>query len=113
MGCIFYGRKRTEVQNVSVGTQKEAIRLHIEEKWTYRQITDHFHIQDTDRVKKWMQQYRKLGEFGLLDQREKRNEYVDSGRQLQALKRENELLKKCLPIWREGKQKRDMRSSSK
>jgi transposase len=90
--------------------KKEAIRFHVEEKWTYRQITDHFQIQDADRVKKWMQKYRKQGEFGLLDQRGRRNEYVDSDRQLQALKRENELLKKCLTIWREGKRKRGMRS---
>ena len=83
--------------------KKEAIRLHVEEKWTYRQITVHFQIQDADRVKKWMQQYRKLGEFGLLDRRGRRNEYVDSERQLQALKRENELFKKCLTIWKEGK----------
>ncbi|MFD2368754.1 hypothetical protein ACFSO0_01880 [Brevibacillus sp. GCM10020057] len=46
-----------------------AIKGHIEEKWTYRQITEHFHIQDKDRVKKWMRTYKQLGKFGLLDQR--------------------------------------------
>ncbi len=46
-----------------------------------------------------MQNYRKQGEFGLLDRHGKRNEYVDSDRQLQALNRENELLKKCLTIY--------------
>ncbi|KIV50233.1 transposase, partial [Aneurinibacillus migulanus] len=30
----------------------EAIRLHVEEKWTYRQINDHVGIQDKDRMKR-------------------------------------------------------------
>lgn len=88
----------------------EAISLHLEEKWTYRQITDHFQIQDTDRVKKWMQKYRKQGEFGLLDQQRRREEYVDSDRQIKQLQRENEWLKKCLKICREEEQKRTIRS---
>ncbi|WP_246281359.1 helix-turn-helix domain-containing protein [Saccharibacillus qingshengii] len=90
--------------------KKEAIRLHVEEKWTHRQITDHLHIHDVDRVRKWMQKYRKQGEFGLLDQRGRREEYVDSDLQIKQLQRENELLKKCLKIWREEEQKRAMRS---
>lgn len=32
----------------------EAIRMHVEEKWTYRQINDHFGIQDEGRKKRWM-----------------------------------------------------------
>ncbi|AET58094.1 transposase orfA for insertion sequence element IS3 family protein [Paenibacillus terrae HPL-003] len=47
----------------------EAICLHVEERWTYLRITEHFKIQDQSRVKKWMKRYRELGEFGLLDQR--------------------------------------------
>ncbi len=79
--------------------KKEAIRLHVEEKWTYRRITEHFEIQDQSRVKKWMKSYRELGEFGLLDQRGRRKEYIDQDRYVQTLKRENEMLKKCLEIW--------------
>lgn len=45
----------------------EAIRLHLEEKWTYRQITEHFGIQDKDRVKKWMKTYKQFGEFRFQD----------------------------------------------
>jgi transposase len=26
--------------------KKEAIRLHVKERWTYRKITEHFEIQD-------------------------------------------------------------------
>ena len=43
--------------------------------------------------------YRELGEFGLLDQRGRREEYIDQDRYVQKLKRENEMLKKCLEIW--------------
>lgn len=37
----------------------EAMRLHIEEGWTYRQITEHFGIHDKDRMKQWMRTFRK------------------------------------------------------
>jgi transposase-like protein len=72
--------------------KKEAVRLHIEEKWTYRKITEHLGIQD---------KYRELGEFGLLDQRGRREEYLDQDRYVKQLKRENEVLKKCLKIWKQ------------
>lgn len=77
----------------------EAVHLHLKEKWTYKQITEHFGIQDKDRVKKWMRKYRQLGEFGLLDRRGRREKYIDQERHMQNLKRENEILKKCLEIW--------------
>ncbi|WP_028591249.1 helix-turn-helix domain-containing protein [Paenibacillus massiliensis] len=93
--------------------KKEAIRLHVEEKWTYRQITEHLGIQDKDRVKKWMRKYRELGEYGLLDQRGRREEYMDQDRYVQRLKRENDMLKKCLEIWMQEVRKNALNSSSK
>lgn len=93
--------------------KKEAIRLHVEEKWTYRQITEHLGIQDKDRVKKWMRKYRELGEYGLLDQRGRREEYMDQDRYVQRLKRENAMLKKCLEIWMQEVRKNALNSSSK
>lgn len=39
----------------------EAVRLHVEEGWSYRSITEHLEIQDKDRVKKWMRAYRERG----------------------------------------------------
>lgn len=77
----------------------EAIRLHVEEGWTYRQIINHLGIADEHRMKIWMRKYRKLGEFGLLDRRGRQEEYIDENRHIQSLKRENEMLKKCLEIW--------------
>ncbi|QYK67460.1 transposase [Paenibacillus sp. S02] len=77
----------------------KAIRLHIEEGWTYRQINEHLGIVDENRMKVWMRKYRMLGEFGLLDRRGRQEAYIDEERHIQSLKRENEMLKKCLEIW--------------
>lgn len=46
-----------------------------------------------------MLKHRENGEFGLMDQRGRRKEYLDQERYVQKLKRENALLKKCLVIW--------------
>lgn len=43
--------------------------------------------------------YRELGEFGLLDQRGRREEYIDQDRYVQKLKRDNEMLKS---VWKSG-----------
>ncbi|MEC0373692.1 transposase [Paenibacillus chibensis] len=96
--------KGQKFKTYSEELKMEAIRLHVEEKWTYRQINDHLGIQDRGRMKRWMHKYREKGEFGLLDQRGRRKEYLDQERYVQQLKRENAMLKKCLEIWmREGK----------
>jgi len=95
-------------KSYSEEVKKEAVRLHLEEKWTYRQITEHFDIHDKDRVKKWMRKYRELGEFGLLDQRGRREEYIDQDRYVKQLKRENDALKKCLKIWTQEVRKKSI-----
>ncbi len=102
-------KKGQTFQKYPVELKREAVRLHIEEKWTYRKITAHFQIQDADRVRKWVRKYREQGEFGLLDQRGRKEEYQDTDRQIERLKRENTLLKKCLAIWKEEKLKPSMR----
>ncbi|MDP1510342.1 hypothetical protein L8C07_07355 [Paenibacillus sp. CMAA1739] len=64
-------KKGTKFNQYTFETKVEAIRLHIEEGWTYRR---------------------------LMDQRGRRKEYVDQDRYVQKLKRENDMLKKCLEI---------------
>ncbi|WP_080710725.1 helix-turn-helix domain-containing protein [Paenibacillus polymyxa] len=54
-----------------------AIRPHIDEEWTYRSLLDKFGIADRYRLKQWLRKYKELGEFGLLEQRGRRKEYVD------------------------------------
>lgn len=89
-------------------TKVEAIRLHVEEGWSYQKIADHLNINDKNRVKIWMRKYRQLGEYGLLDQRGRREEYIDQDRYVQKLKRDNQMLKKCLEIWMREVQKRNI-----
>lgn len=47
----------------------EAIRLHIDEGWSYSKITDHLEVYDKDRVKAWMRKYRKMGAAAFEDRR--------------------------------------------
>ncbi|BAH41748.1 hypothetical protein BBR47_07710 [Brevibacillus brevis NBRC 100599] len=54
-GCIFYGEK---VRNYPYELKIEAIRLHIEEGWTYRRIMEHLGIPDRHRLKIWMKKYK-------------------------------------------------------
>lgn len=100
--------KGQKLKTYSEDLKLEAIRLHLEEKRTYRQITEQLGIQDKDRVKRWMRKYREKGEFGLLDQRGRRKEYLDQERYVQQLKRENAMLKKCLEIWMREVRRRNM-----
>lgn len=60
---------------------------------------EHLGIADRHRLKVWMRKYKQLGEFGLVDQRGQLEEYIDQNRQVERLKRENVMLKKCLRIW--------------
>ncbi|MGO4185774.1 transposase [Paenibacillus sp. TAF43_2] len=89
-------------------TKVEAIRLHVEEGWSYQKIADHLNINDKNRVKIWVRKYRQLGEYGLLDQRGRREEYIDQDRYVQKLKLDNQMLKKCLEIWMREVQKRNI-----
>ncbi|MED4899550.1 transposase, partial [Brevibacillus porteri] len=36
----------------------EAVRLHVEEGWSYRKIAEHLGVQDKYRVRTWMRKYR-------------------------------------------------------
>lgn len=113
-GCIFImAIKGQRFKSYSEELKLEAIRLHLEEKWTYRQINEHLGIQDKDRMKRWMRKYRQQGEFGLLDQRGRRKEYVDQNRYTKQLQRENEMLKKCLEIWKQEVRNRGIRPFGK
>lgn len=87
----------------------EAIRLHIEEKWTYGRIAQHLGIHDIGRLKVWMRKYKQQGEFGLWDQRGRQETYIDQDRYVQRLKRENTMLKKCLEIWMRGVHSRSIK----
>ncbi|MFB8377881.1 transposase [Paenibacillus taichungensis] len=105
--------KGQKFKQYSYETKMEAIRLHLVEGWTYRRIMEKFGMTDRHRLKDWMKKYKESGEFGLIDHRGRREEYVDQDRQMRRLKRENEMLKKCLEIWMQEMKRKDILASRK
>lgn len=99
-GVFVMAKKGQTFKSYSKEIRLEAVRLHLEEKWTYRRITEKYGIHDKHRVRKWVYKFREQGEYGLLDNRGRREEYIDQDRHNQQLKRENAVLKKCLEIWK-------------
>lgn len=98
-GCIFMVKKGQKFTTYPYEMKLEAIRLHVKEGWTYRRIMEKFNIPDRHRLKVWMRKYQELGELGLMDGRGIPKEYMNQDSKIQRLKRENEMLKKCLEIW--------------
>jgi transposase len=82
----------------------EAVRLHVDEGWSYSKITDHLEIQDKDRVKAWMRMYRKKGATAFEDRRgDPHRAETEQERVLRRLYLEVDVLKKWLQILnREG-----------
>jgi transposase len=75
----------------------EAVRLHVEEGWSYRRITEQLNIHDKDRVKKWMRIYRKSGIEGLVDRRGNPSRIeTEQEREIRRLRLEVAALKKWL-----------------
>jgi len=82
----------------------EAVRLHVDEGWSYSKITDHLEIHDKDRVKVWMRMYRKKGSAAFVDRRgDPHRVETEQERELRRLYLEVDVLKKWLQIMnREG-----------
>ncbi|WP_152560621.1 helix-turn-helix domain-containing protein [Paenibacillus polymyxa] len=71
-GFIFYARKKgTKFNQYTFETKVEAIRL-LEEGRTHLRLMEKFGIADRQLLKEWMRKYKKIGEFGLMDQRGRR-----------------------------------------
>ncbi|CAN7307104.1 helix-turn-helix domain-containing protein [Paenibacillus sp. LjRoot153] len=110
-GCIFYGDQRTNVKHYPESIKTEAIRLHMVEGWSYREITEHLEIHDKGRVKKWMRKYRECGEESFKDKRGVpfRTE-TEQERLIRQLQLEVDVLKKWLQILNREVRKRDTTS---
>lgn len=82
----------------------EAIRLHVDEGWSYSKITDHLELHDKDRVKVWMRKYREKGVAAFEDRRgDPHRVETEQERELRRLYLEVDVLKKWLQILnREG-----------
>ncbi len=76
-------------------TKLEAIRLHAEEGWTYREITEKLAIRDPKRVRAWMVIYRREGNAGLKKPRRGRPKKDSDSleERIKHLEMENTLLK--------------------
>ncbi|WP_042159230.1 transposase [Paenibacillus gorillae] len=79
--------------------KREAIRLRVEENWSYRAITEQLGIYDANRVKKWMATYRKKGDRVFEDHRgASSRQETEQSRYVKRLEMENAVLKKWLAI---------------
>jgi transposase len=102
--------KGQKFQHYPESVKREAIRLHLEEKWTYREITRHLGIHDADRVKKWMRKYREEGERVFEDRRgNPHRKQTEEYRYVKRLEMENMVLKKWLAILSKEVSKRNAR----
>ncbi|WP_231888260.1 helix-turn-helix domain-containing protein [Paenibacillus glucanolyticus] len=102
--------KGQKYKTYSEEIKKEAVRLHVIEGWTYRKINEHLGINDPQRMKKWMRKFREQGEFGLVDQRGRREAYIDQDRYVQKLKRGKRNAKKVLGNLDAGGEKQNIKS---
>ncbi|WP_317968518.1 helix-turn-helix domain-containing protein [Paenibacillus sp. CCS19] len=78
---------------------------------TKEKVAETLEIVDVDRLKVWMRRYKQMGEFGLMDTRGKRKEYVDQDRYVKRLELENAVLKKWLAITKAEVYQRSIGSS--
>lgn len=90
------------MRKYSVSLKVEAVRMHVEEGLTIREINKRFEISDEQRVKKWCAIYRRQGMEGLQPQpkgRHRITEYTEQQQlenELKQLRMENELLRNFL-----------------
>lgn len=79
--------------------KREAIRLHVEEKWSHREVAVHLGINDLNRVKLWVRRYREKGEELFIDRRgNPHRTETEEVRKVRRLEMEVDVLKKWLEI---------------
>jgi len=103
-GAFLMAIKGQKFKHYPKSLKLEAIRLHVEEGWSYRKITEHLGIQDKDRVKVWMRKYRQNGIAAFEEKRGNPHRVeTEQERELRRLQLEVDVLKKWLQILnREG-----------
>lgn len=75
-------------------TKQEAIRLFLEEGWTYREIAKELEIRDSDRIEVWVRDYRRQGAEIFTRQQGRPKKVMDEKAYIAKLEMENKLLKK-------------------
>jgi transposase len=78
--------------------KREAMRLHVEERWSRKKVAVHLGI-DEDRVKKWARKLRRKGEELYIDRRgNPHRAETEETRNIRRLEMEVDVLKKWLEI---------------
>jgi transposase-like protein len=90
-------RKGQKYRSYSEALKRQAVEMRMQ-GMTKKQVAEALGIGDITRLKEWMRKYRQQGEFGLLDRRGRRHQYVDRERYIRKLELENDVLKKWLEI---------------
>jgi len=95
----------------SFETKKKAIEMRLQ-GMTKHKVAEILEIEDIGRLKVWMRRFKQMGEFGLMDHRGKRKEYIDEDRYVKRLELENAVLKKWLAITKAEVYQRNIGSST-
>jgi transposase len=77
-----------------ITVKQEAVRLFLEEGYTYRQIAEEKGIRKADRIKVWVKQYRREGEESFTKPIGRRRKGQSEQAYVARLEMENKLLKK-------------------
>ncbi|WP_241158471.1 helix-turn-helix domain-containing protein [Cohnella candidum] len=104
-------KKGQKFVTYSFETKKKAIEMRLQ-GMTKQKVAEVLGIEDITRLKVWMRRYKQMGEYGLMDHRGKRKEYVDEDRYVRRLEMENAVLKKWLAITKAEVYQRSIGSST-
>jgi len=82
------------MKRYSVEIKEKAIRLALEKKMTYQEITELLGIRDPKRIRDWLWQYRREGEIVFHKKKGRPRKGMSVQAELEQLRMENTLLKK-------------------
>jgi transposase len=85
-----------------ISIKEEAIRLFLEEGYTYSQIAKQLGIRKADRIEKWVHQYRQEGKLVFKKSSGRPKKVQDEKAYIARLEMENKLLKKLQSELREA-----------
>jgi transposase len=85
---------RNGMLHYEIETKKEAVRLFLEEHYTYSQITKKLAIRRKQRIEVWVRMYRQEGEKSFYKPIGRPTKEQSGPRELERLRMENALLKK-------------------
>ncbi len=104
-------RKGQKLMTYSFELKKQAIEMRLQ-GMTKKKVAELLEIEDVGRLKVWMRRYNQMGDFGLMEHRGKRKEYVTEDRYVKRLELENAVLKKWLAITKAEVYQRNRGSST-